>query len=68
MDLPDEESEHFGRVLSAKQAAATSVINSGLKADENRLRREKKEVLQGLYKRFQDTPGTVIEGQAVPLP
>jgi hypothetical protein len=60
MELPEIENEHFGRVLTAKATVAQSVINSGLKADENRLRRENKEVMDRLWKKFKDTPDSNI--------
>jgi hypothetical protein len=56
LDLPDVESEHFGRVLTAKATVAQSVINSGLKADENRLRRENKDVMNKLWDKFEKLP------------
>ena len=69
MELPDVESEHFGRVLGAKASTAQAVINSGLKADENRLRQQKSEVLHELYARHKAIKeGKTIEGQATLLP
>jgi len=58
-ELPDKDSENFARIFATRQSAASSIINSGLKADENRLRREKKEVLEALYERFKRTKGSV---------
>lgn len=68
MDLPDTDNEHFGRVLGAQQAIATSIVSTGFKLDENRFRKQKKEAIKSLFDRFNNTPGSTIEGQAIRLP
>lgn len=47
MDLPD--SENAAKYLSIKKDAATAIINAGLKADENRFRRENKDIIERLF-------------------
>lgn len=50
---PDIDDEAFGRILSAKKDAAVSVVNSGLKADENRFRKRSNDILQKLFDKVQ---------------
>ncbi len=49
LELPHPSDPDYAKILSLKQTAATAVINSGLKADENRLRRKQTDVLAKLY-------------------
>lgn len=51
--LPPRGDESFVRVAAIKKDAAVSVVNSGLKADENRFRKRDNDVLQKLYDRIQ---------------
>lgn len=37
------------KLMSVKKDAATGIINAGLKADENRFRRENKDIVDRLY-------------------
>lgn len=48
MDLPDDEQTAM-KMLSVKKDAAASIINAGLKADENRFRRENKDIIEKLF-------------------
>jgi hypothetical protein len=41
------------KAVSAKKDAAMGIINAGLKADENRFRRENKDLLGDLFKRIE---------------
>lgn len=40
------------KILSIQKDAATSIINAGLKADENRFRRENKDIIERLYNKM----------------
>lgn len=48
-ETPDSWNENYPKILAVKKDAAVSVINSGLKADENRFRKSKTDILQKLY-------------------
>lgn len=47
--LPPMSDENFGKILSAQQALTTALINSGLKADENRFRRRQSNALEKIF-------------------
>lgn len=59
---PDCEDEAYGRILSAKKDAAVSVLNSGLKADENRFRKRDNDLLKVLFEKVKAENALVIEG------
>jgi hypothetical protein len=59
--------ENYAKILSLKQTAATAVINSGLKADENRLRRRETSALAKLYAAVQKEKLAIV-GPIVELP
>lgn len=63
LDLPTPHpfDENYPKILSLKQTAATAVINSGLKADENRLRRKETDVLAKLYATVQKEKLLIVE-------
>jgi hypothetical protein len=69
LDLPTPDQDHpsFGSVLRAKNAAANTVINGQLKADENALRKpahdEVEDVLQKLNADFQAKKRQAIEDE-----
>jgi hypothetical protein len=69
LDLPTPDQDHpsFGSVLRAKNAAANTVINGQLKADENSLRKpahdEVEDVLQKLNADFQAKKRQAIEDE-----
>ena len=50
--LPPQSSDHYGRVLSAQKDASVAIVNSALKADENRFRRRQTDVLEKLYSKM----------------
>jgi hypothetical protein len=51
--LPDPSDECYGRVLSARKDAAVSVLNTALKADENRFRVKKNDLLKNLFEKME---------------
>jgi hypothetical protein len=54
IDLDDfDDIEMRMKAVSAKKDAAMGIINAGLKADENRFRRENKDLLGDLFKRIE---------------
>lgn len=52
MELP-EDNKIKHKFLSIKKDAAAAVINAGLKADENRFRRENKDIITRLFDKIQ---------------
>jgi hypothetical protein len=52
------------KVISMKSNAAQGMINAGLKSDENRFRRENKDLLSELFARIEaEKKGIIIENQ-----
>lgn len=49
MPLPHPSDDNFGKLLQAQQSLSVAVINSGLKADENRFRKKNSLALQSLW-------------------
>lgn len=47
------------KLLSIKKDAAASIINAGLKADENRFRRENKDIIERLFAKLQNDTKTI---------
>lgn len=63
--LPGRNEDHFVRMFSSVKDAAVSVMNLGLKADENRLRKRNNDILQELYDKIALEQGMqVIENTA----
>lgn len=60
--LPNPSAENYIRILLAQKDAAVSVVNSGLKADENRFRRRENDVIEKLFQKLQAE--RTIEGKA----
>lgn len=60
-DTPHPEDEAFGRILSAKKDAAVSVLNAGLKADENRFRKHKNNILKDLFEKMQQEKLLIVQ-------
>lgn len=54
--------ENQMKLLSIKKDAATSIINAGLKADENRFRRENKDIVDRLFDKIKKD-GKLIDGR-----
>ena len=64
LDMPVPAGEDRMKMLSVKKDAASSIINAGLKADENRFRRENKDIIEKLFDKIKkDT--RLIEGKVV---
>lgn len=62
MEVPlDDNDPNFTRILSAKKDAAVSVVNAALKADENRFRQRKSNVLEDLLERMKKFETPTIE-------
>lgn len=59
MDEMMVEPEDRLKLLSVKKDAATSIINSGLKADENRFRRENKDIIEKLFEKIKNDTKTI---------
>ena len=62
MELPD--TENSAKFLSIKKDAATAIINAGLKADENRFRRENKDIIERLFTKIKKD-SRIIDGEVV---
>jgi len=58
--LPGRDADSFIRMFSAVKDAAVSVMNLGLKADENRLRKRKNDVLEELYAKIALERGDMV--------
>ncbi|MCK5603818.1 hypothetical protein KAR91_18160 [Candidatus Pacearchaeota archaeon] len=52
------------RLMSIKKDAAISIVNAGLKADENRFRRENKDIIEKLYAKIEKS-GNIIDGKVI---
>jgi hypothetical protein len=52
------------KMLSIKKDAATAIINAGLKADENRFRRENKDIIERLFTKVRKD-SKMINGEVV---
>ncbi len=53
--------ENRMKLLSVQKDAATSIINAGLKADENRFRRENKDIITRLFDKI-EKERKIVEG------
>lgn len=62
MDPAEAAEEDYMKLLSIKKDAASSIINAGLKADENRFRRENKDILDRLFEKIQKSD-KIIDGK-----
>lgn len=49
------------KMLSIKKDAATAIINAGLKADENRFRRENKDIVERLFQKIKND-SKIVDG------
>lgn len=63
MEVPEDGHEDRMKMLSVKKDAAASIINAGLKADENRFRRENKDIIEKLYEKIRKD-GKIIDGKS----
>jgi hypothetical protein len=64
IELPPRSNPDFARMMSTQKDASVAIINSGLKADENRFRKRQTDVLRNLYERMQaaeQKKGVLIE-------
>jgi hypothetical protein len=52
------------KMLSVKKDAASSIINAGLKADENRFRRENKDIVERLFQKIRKD-SKIVDGHVV---
>lgn len=59
MDSDDVEPEDKLKLLSVKKDAAASIITAGLKADENRFRRENKDIIEKLFEKIKNDAKTI---------
>lgn len=59
MDEKDVDPEDRIKLLSVKKDAAASIINAGLKADENRFRRENKDIIEKLFEKIKNDAKTI---------
>ncbi len=64
MDLDDEHPDDRMKMLSVKKDAAASIIHAGLKADENRFRRENKDIIEKLFDKIEKR-AKIIDGRAI---
>jgi len=51
-DLPPRSDDQFIRMMGIQKDACVALVNSGLKADENRFRKRATNVLKDLYERM----------------
>jgi hypothetical protein len=59
IDPAQVEPEDYIKLLSVKKDAAASIINAGLKADENRFRRENKDIIEKLFEKIKNDARTI---------
>jgi hypothetical protein len=52
------------KMLSIKKDAATAIINAGLKADENRFRRENKDIVERLFLKIKND-SKIVDGHVL---
>lgn len=52
------------KMLSIKKDAAASIINAGLKADENRFRRENKDIVERLFEKVRKE-SKIVDGHVI---
>lgn len=65
MEIPEvKKHEDMARYLSLKKDAATAIINAGLKADENRFRRENKDIIERLFDKIKKD-GKIVDGRLI---
>lgn len=62
--VPEKGDEDRMKMLSVKKDAAASIINAGLKADENRFRRENKDIIERLFDKIKKD-GKLIDGRVI---
>lgn len=62
MEMPVATIAVQAKILSLKKDAAASIINAGLKADENRFRRENKDIVERLFDKIRKD-GKIVDGQ-----
>lgn len=63
-DMPNKSDPNYTKLLSVKKDAATSIINAGLKADENRFRRENKDIIERLFDKIKKE-SRIVDGQVI---
>lgn len=64
MDLDEAHPDDKMKLLSVKKDAASAILNVGLKADENRFRRENKDIIEKLFDKI-NRERKIIEGSSV---
>ncbi len=64
MPVPEEGNEDRMKMLSVKKDAAASIINAGLKADENRFRRENKDIIEKLFAKL-EKKSKIVDGHVI---
>ncbi len=64
IDIESVDPENKMKMLSIKKDAAHSIINAGLKADENRFRRENKDIVERLFEKVRKE-SKLIDGVVV---
>lgn len=52
------------KILSIKKDAAAAIINAGLKADENRFRRENKDIIERLFDKIKKE-SKIVDGEII---
>lgn len=64
IDFKDVPKDEVTKILSIKKDAATAMINAGLKADENRFRRENKDIIERLFDKIKKE-SRIVDGQVI---
>ena len=64
MDLEKEHPDDRMKMLSVKKDAAASIIHAGLKADENRFRRENKGIIEKLFEKIEKR-SKIVDGHVI---
>lgn len=64
MPVPEDGHEDRMKMLSVKKDAASSIINAGLKADENRFRRENKDIIEKLFAKI-EKKSKIVDGHII---
>lgn len=61
---PNKSDPNYIKMLSVKKDAASSIINAGLKADENRFRRENKDIIERLFDKIKKE-SRMVDGRVI---
>jgi len=61
----DDNDPNFVRILSAQQAISVSILNTAIKADENRFRQRKNNILEDILTKIRQAEKPVLTLESV---